>query len=320
VAAARRTAAPSSPGTSAAASRPPALRPAGTPRAGAGPRRTAGTAARRRRGRSSARGGPRIPRRGPGRQLGREPGLADAHLPADQRRGAAPLPGRVEGALELPELAATSDEDLARGSLHPGSIAPPTPGAEGAYASRDRRIGTPAAEDTPPRPMRPRLRLDDDPVDPNRHEEARDDDGRTARDEEDPHGGGRRRPAAARPRVGRRRTAGPVHARLVAEPPVLGQAVPERAGRRVPAGRLRPARPRDVAGAAGAGALHRRRLWADDVAAIIDQLGLDRPVLVGWSYAASSSATTCARTARTGSPPSTSSPGPSAWARRRSAR
>jgi pimeloyl-ACP methyl ester carboxylesterase len=26
------------------------------------------------------------------------------------------------------------------------------------------------------------------------------------------------------------------------------------------------------------------QLWADDVAAIIDQLGLDRPVLVGWSY------------------------------------
>src|SRR4030095_8873432 len=26
------------------------------------------------------------------------------------------------------------------------------------------------------------------------------------------------------------------------------------------------------------------RLWADDVAAIIDQLGMDRPVLVGWSY------------------------------------
>lgn len=26
------------------------------------------------------------------------------------------------------------------------------------------------------------------------------------------------------------------------------------------------------------------RLWADDVAAIIDRLGLDRPVLVGWSY------------------------------------
>jgi non-heme chloroperoxidase len=26
------------------------------------------------------------------------------------------------------------------------------------------------------------------------------------------------------------------------------------------------------------------RLWADDLAAIIDRLGLDRPVLVGWSY------------------------------------
>jgi pimeloyl-ACP methyl ester carboxylesterase len=28
------------------------------------------------------------------------------------------------------------------------------------------------------------------------------------------------------------------------------------------------------------------RLWADDLAAVIDQLGLDRPVLVGWSYGA----------------------------------
>ena len=27
------------------------------------------------------------------------------------------------------------------------------------------------------------------------------------------------------------------------------------------------------------------QLWADDIAAIIKQLGLDRPVLVGWSYA-----------------------------------
>jgi non-heme chloroperoxidase len=25
--------------------------------------------------------------------------------------------------------------------------------------------------------------------------------------------------------------------------------------------------------------------WADDIAAVIDQLGLDRPILVGWSYA-----------------------------------
>jgi non-heme chloroperoxidase len=29
------------------------------------------------------------------------------------------------------------------------------------------------------------------------------------------------------------------------------------------------------------------RLWADDVAAIIDRLRLDRPVLVGWSYGGS---------------------------------
>jgi pimeloyl-ACP methyl ester carboxylesterase len=28
------------------------------------------------------------------------------------------------------------------------------------------------------------------------------------------------------------------------------------------------------------------KLWADDVAAIIDELGVDRPVLVGWSYGA----------------------------------
>ena len=28
------------------------------------------------------------------------------------------------------------------------------------------------------------------------------------------------------------------------------------------------------------------KLWADDVAAIIDELRLDRPVLVGWSYGA----------------------------------
>ena len=28
------------------------------------------------------------------------------------------------------------------------------------------------------------------------------------------------------------------------------------------------------------------RMWADDLAAVIDHLGLDRPVLVGWSYGA----------------------------------
>jgi non-heme chloroperoxidase len=62
------------------------------------------------------------------------------------------------------------------------------------------------------------------------------------------------------------------------------------------------------------------QLWADDLAAIIDQLRLDRPVLVGWSYGPSSSATTCAPTARTGSRPSTSSRARSSWGRRPSAR
>lgn len=32
-------------------------------------------------------------------------------------------------------------------------------------------------------------------------------------------------------------------------------------------------------------------LWADDVAEVIDGLGLDRPTLVGWSYGGASSAT-----------------------------
>ena len=80
------------------------------------------------------------------------------------------------------------------------------------------------------------------------------------RPDEDSHGAGRRRPAAARARVGQAgRAADPVHPRLVAEPSLLGQAVRERAGRRVPARGLRPARPRHVRGAARARALHRRR-------------------------------------------------------------
>ena len=62
------------------------------------------------------------------------------------------------------------------------------------------------------------------------------------------------------------------------------------------------------------------RLWADDVAAIIQQLVLDRPVLVGWSYGGLSSVTTCAPTVRTASPQSTSPARWSRWARRRSAR
>ena len=35
---------------------------------------------------------------------------------------------------------------------------------------------------------------------------------------------------------------------------------------------------------AGAASYTDGRLWADDLASVIDQLGLDRPVLVGWSY------------------------------------
>jgi hypothetical protein len=59
-------------------------------------------------------------------QLGRQPGLADARLPGDQDGHAAPRPRRVQRAPELPELASASDEYLDRGSLHAGSIAPPT--------------------------------------------------------------------------------------------------------------------------------------------------------------------------------------------------
>ena len=62
-------------------------------------------------------------------------------------------------------------------------------------------------------------------------------------------------------------------------------------------------------------------LWADDVAAIIDQLGLERPVLVGWSYGAF---VICdyirAYGQASGSPRSTSSRARSSSARRRSAR
>ena len=62
-------------------------------------------------------------------------------------------------------------------------------------------------------------------------------------------------------------------------------------------------------------------LWADDVAAIIDQLGLDRPVLVGWSYGAVRHLRLRARLrAGPDRARSTSSTAPSSWARPRSAR
>ena len=99
------------------------------------------------------------------------------------------------------------------------------------------------------------------------------------------HGAGRRRPTAARARVGQGgRTADPAHPRHFRKPPVLGQAIPEQAGQGVPAGGLRPARPRHVPGTLEPEHYTNAKLWADDVAAIIQQLGLERPVLVGWSY------------------------------------
>jgi hypothetical protein len=75
------------------------------------------------------------------RQLGRKPGLADARLPGDEDGRAAPCLRRAEGALELPELACASDEYLARGSLHSGSIAPPT-------LARKALVRIPRREDT----------------------------------------------------------------------------------------------------------------------------------------------------------------------------
>ena len=57
---------------------------------------------------------------GAARELGREPGLADARLAGDEDGRAAPRLRRVERALELLELACASDERRARASLHRG--------------------------------------------------------------------------------------------------------------------------------------------------------------------------------------------------------
>ena len=58
------------------------------------------------------------------RELGREPGLADARLAGDEDGGASPrLRGR-QGALELPQLASPTYERGGDASLHPLSIAP----------------------------------------------------------------------------------------------------------------------------------------------------------------------------------------------------
>ena len=57
---------------------------------------------------------------GTSRELGRESALADAGFPGDEDRRTASGSGRIDSALELPELAYTSDEDLARASHHAG--------------------------------------------------------------------------------------------------------------------------------------------------------------------------------------------------------
>jgi pimeloyl-ACP methyl ester carboxylesterase len=62
------------------------------------------------------------------------------------------------------------------------------------------------------------------------------------------------------------------------------------------------------------------RLWADDLAAVIDELRLDRLVLVGWSYGPFVIGDYLrARTGRIGSLRSTSSRARSSWVLRRSA-
>ena len=76
----------------------------------------------------------------------------------------------------------------------------------------------------------------------------------------------------------------PLHPRLVAELAELAGPARERARRALPPRRLRPARPRHVGRTARARGLHRGPRWADDVDALITELELDRPILVGWSF------------------------------------
>ena len=131
----------------------------------------------------------------------------------------------------------------------------------------------------------------------------------------------RRRPAAARPRVGSAgRPGDPVRPRLVAEPPVLGEAVRERAGGPVPARGVRPARPRHVGGATRARALHRRRAVGGRPRRHHRRsCAWSGPCSSGGRTAPSRSATTSAATARSGSGRSSSSRARSSSARRPSA-
>ena len=193
---------------------------------------------------------------GTSRGLGGEPGLADARLSRDQDGRALPGPRCAEARSSSASSAARpTNTSLARASILV-SIAQQTAGWKGAdkHPSQRKyvrpRPGIRLCARCAPAPRRP-------PSNRYReHEEARDGCDRTRRAEADradegSHGAGRRRPAAARAGAGQGGwAADPVHSRLVAEPPVLGQAVPERARRRVPARRLRSARPRDVRGPA----------------------------------------------------------------------
>ena len=79
---------------------------------------------------------------GASRELGGEPGLADARLPGDEDGRTRPRPGCVERALELPEFACAPDEHLARAGFHFGQYraANPAPGRA--------LLSTQAAEDT----------------------------------------------------------------------------------------------------------------------------------------------------------------------------
>jgi hypothetical protein len=61
---------------------------------------------------------------GAARDLRRQPCLADAGLPGDERRRAAAGVRRVKRAPELLELACASDERRARAGLHAASIPP----------------------------------------------------------------------------------------------------------------------------------------------------------------------------------------------------
>ena len=79
---------------------------------------------------------------GTSRELGREPGLADARFAGDEDGRAASGSRRIEGALELPELAYASDEDLARASHHFGQYRALPP------AARQGGVRTRPTEDT----------------------------------------------------------------------------------------------------------------------------------------------------------------------------